>query len=282
MKLLRYGAPGREKPGLLDEAGAIRDLSAHVRDIEGRAVSPDTLAELAGLDWAQLPEVEGTPRIGPCIANVGKILGIGLNYSDHAQEAGLDLPTHPILFLKATSAISGPNDDVVIPRGSTKTDWEVELGVVIGTKAKHVDSSEALRHVAGYCVANDVSERDWQMNLSGGWTKGKSADTFAPLGPWLVTRDEVSDPQTLMLGLDHNGVTRQSGLTGRMIFSVADIISHLSGLMTLHPGDVILTGTPPGVGMGMKPTPRFLKPGDTMRLWVDGLGVQSQRVVAEA
>lgn len=282
MKLLRYGPSGAEKPGILDGAGQVRDLSAVVADIAGPVLSDTGLAQLAALDPGALPLVPGTPRMGPCVAGVGKILGIGLNYSDHAAEAGLDAPEHPILFLKATSAITGPNDNVVIPRGSSHTDWEVELAAVIGTRAKHVEEADALSHVAGYCVANDLTERDWQFNLSGTWTKGKGADTFAPLGPWLVTRDDVPDPQNLTLGLEVNGSVRQTGSTARMIFTLAQVIAHMSRLMTLHPGDVILTGTPPGVGMGMKPEPQYLKPGDEMRLWVEGLGEQRQRVVAEA
>ncbi|MGV6812289.1 MAG: fumarylacetoacetate hydrolase family protein [Brevirhabdus sp.] len=281
MKLLRFGETGQERPGILDSDGYIRDLSGVVGDIAGDVLSDQGLAKLAALDLSGLPRVSGSPRIGACVGQVGKILGIGLNYSDHAAEAGMEAPAHPILFLKATSAICGPDDDVIIPRGSSSTDWEVELGVVIGARAKHVSPADALSHVAGYCVANDVSERDWQMNLSGGWVKGKSADTFAPLGPWLVTRDEVPDPQALSLGLEVNGTSRQSGSTGKMIFTVAQIIAHMSSLMTLMPGDVILTGTPPGVGMGHKPDPIYLKPGDRMRLWVGGLGEQNQSVTAE-
>lgn len=281
MKLLRFGPPNDEKPGLLDHDGCIRDLSGSVADIAGEILAPEGLDRIAALDKTTLPIVQDPVRIGACVGRVGKILGIGLNYSDHAAEAGMEPPKHPILFLKATSSISGPDDDVIIPRESLKTDWEVELGVVIGQRAKHVTEARALDYVAGYCVANDVSERAWQMELSGGWTKGKSADTFAPLGPWLVTRDEVADPQALSLGLDVNGVARQRGNTQNMIFSVAQIIAHMSGLMTLNPGDVILTGTPAGVGMGLKPKPVFLSPGDTMRLWIKGLGTQSQTLVAE-
>jgi len=281
MKLLRFGPLNDEKPGLLDHDGCIRDLSGCVDDIAGEILAPEGLDRIAALDETTLPIVQDPVRIGACVGRVGKILGIGLNYSDHAAEAGMEPPKHPILFLKATSSISGPDDDVIIPRGSLKTDWEVELGVVIGQRAKHVTEARALDYVAGYCVANDVSERAWQMELSGGWTKGKSADTFAPLGPWLVTRDEVADPQALSLGLDVNGVARQRGNTQNMIFSVAQIIAHMSGLMALNPGDVILTGTPAGVGMGLKPKPVFLSPGDTMGLWIEGLGTQSQTLVAE-
>ncbi len=281
MKLLRYGEPGAEKPGMLDGDGTLRDLSAHVEDIAGEALSDATLETLRGLDPAGLPEVTGDPRLGPCVGGVGKFMCIGLNYSDHAAEAGMAIPAHPILFMKASSAIVGANDDVVMPRGSTTTDWEVELGVVIGTAAKYVSEEDALNHVAGYCLCNDVSERDFQLNLTGQWTKGKSCDTFGPTGPWLVTRDEIPDPQNLAMTLDVNGVRRQTGNTATMIFTVAQVISHLSQLMTLHPGDVISTGTPPGVGMGIKPEPVYLKDGDVMELWIDGLGRQKQRVRAD-
>lgn len=281
MKLLRYRLNGDVRPGLLDSAGRIRDLSDHVPDLTGAALDDATLARLARLDPAALPLVAGEVELAPCVAQPGKFLGIGLNYTDHAAELGMALPEHPILFLKATSSITGPNDTVMLPRGSQATDWEVELGVVIGTAAKYVSEDQALEHVAGYCVINDVSERDYQTKLTGQWTKGKSCDTFGPIGPWLVTRDAVPDPQNLWLTCDVNGERMQTGNTSRMVFTVAQIISHLSELMTLHPGDVIATGTPPGVGMGMKPQPIYLKPGDEMRLEIEGLGVQTQRVRAD-
>lgn len=281
MKLLRYRLNGDVRPGLLDSAGRIRDLSDHVPDLTGAALDDTTLARLARLDPATLPLVAGEVELAPCVAQPGKFLGIGLNYTDHAAELGMALPEHPILFLKATSSITGPNDAVMLPRGSQATDWEVELGVVIGTAAKYVSEDQALEHVAGYCVINDVSERDYQTKLTGQWTKGKSCDTFGPIGPWLVTRDAVPDPQNLWLTCDVNGERMQTGNTSRMVFTVAQIISHLSELMTLHPGDVIATGTPPGVGMGMKPQPIYLKPGDEMRLEIEGLGVQTQRVRAD-
>ncbi|HEY9079519.1 fumarylacetoacetate hydrolase family protein [Magnetovibrio sp.] len=279
MKLLRYGPRGQEKPGLLDGDGNIRDLSAHVNDLSGDTLGNDGLAKLAALNVADLPRVDGDVRIGPCVARVGKFMAIGLNFSDHAKETGMAAPSEPVLFTKYTSCINGPNDDVVLPRGSIKTDWEVELGVVIGTAAKYVGVDEALNHVAGYCVVNDISERAFQLENTGHWVKGKSCDTFGPIGPWLVTRDEVADPQALDLWLDVNGERRQTGNSRTMIFSVAHIISYLSGFFTLHPGDVICTGTPPGVGMGMTPQ-QFLKPGDEMRLGVQGLGEQRQRVVS--
>ena len=281
MKLVRYGATGTEKPGLMD-GDTLRDLSAHVADITGDMLDDASLAKLRAIDPATLPEVTGAHRIGPCVGNIGKFLCIGLNYSDHAAETGAAIPEHPILFFKANSAIVGPNDDVVMPRGSTHTDWEVELGVVIGKKAKYVSKEDALDYVAGYCVINDVSERHFQTQLTGQWTKGKSCDTFGPTGPWLVTRDEVPDPQALSMSLDVNGKRMQNGNTATMIFSVAEITEHLSGLMTLHPGDVITTGTPPGVGMGMKPTPVYLKKGDVMELTIEGLGVQRQKVDEDA
>jgi len=281
MKLLRYRTAGEVRPGLLDSAGRIRDLSAHVADITGAVLDEGTLARLAALDAEALPVAAGDPELAPCIGQAGKFLGIGLNYTDHAEEMGMALPEHPILFLKAASSICGPDDDVVLPRGSVAADWEVELGVVIGAAAKYVPEAEALNHVAGYCVINDVSERDYQTKLTGQWTKGKSCDTFGPIGPWLVTRDEVADPQDLWLTCDVNGERRQTGHTGTMVFTVAQIISHLSQLMTLHPGDVIATGTPPGVGMGIKPEPVYLKPGDVMRLEIEGLGVQTQSVRAD-
>ncbi|MGB7241856.1 MAG: fumarylacetoacetate hydrolase family protein [Sulfitobacter sp.] len=282
MKLLRYGAPGAEKPGLLDDAGLLRDLSAHVTDINGDMLDDATLAKLSALDPAHLPVVEGKQRIGACVGNIGKFLCIGLNYSDHAAETGAAIPEHPILFFKANSAVVGPYDDVVMPRGSTQTDWEVELGVVIGKTAKYVTKADALDHVAGYCIINDVSERHFQANLTGQWTKGKSCDTFGPTGPWLVTRDEVGDPQNLDMALDVNGKRMQTGNTSTMIFTVAEIIEHLSALFTLHPGDVITTGTPPGVGLGHKPEPIFLKKGDVMDLTIQGLGHQQQKVDQDA
>lgn len=278
MKLVRYGDAGAEKPALLDGEGRLRDISGHVADISGDTLGDASLALLRRLDPEALPLVEGNPRIGPCVGNIGKFLCIGLNYSDHAAETGAAIPEHPILFLKANSAIVGPYDDVVIPRGSTQTDWEIELGVVIGKTAKYVDRANALDHVAGYCIVNDVSERHFQMQLTGQWTKGKSCDTFGPTGPWLVTRDEIADPQTLGMTLEVNGKRMQTGNTSTMIFTVAEIIEHLSRLFTLHPGDVISTGTPPGVGMGMKPQPVYLRDGDVMDLRIDGLGHQRQRV----
>lgn len=282
MKLLRYGPIGSEKPGLLDNAGLLRDLSEHVDDINGDMLNDATLDLLRALDVSALPVVEGEQRIGACVGNIGKFLCIGLNYSDHAAETGATIPKHPILFFKANSAIVGAYDDVVIPRGSTQTDWEVELGVIIGKTAKYVSKEDALDHVAGYCIVNDVSERHFQANLTGQWTKGKSCDTFGPTGPWLVTRDEVADPQNLSMSLDVNGKRMQTGSTATMIFSVAEIIEHLSGLMTLHPGDVITTGTPPGVALGMKPEPIFLKVGDVMDLKIEGLGHQKQKVDQDA
>jgi 2-keto-4-pentenoate hydratase/2-oxohepta-3-ene-1,7-dioic acid hydratase in catechol pathway len=282
MKLLRYGPVGAEKPGMLDNAGLLRDLSDHVGDIDGAALDDATLDRLRALDVAALPIVEGEQRIGACVGNIGKFLCIGLNYSDHAAETGAAIPKHPILFFKANSAIVGAYDDVVMPRGSTQTDWEVELGAVIGTTAKYVSKENALNHVAGYCIVNDVSERHYQANLTGQWTKGKSCDTFGPTGPWLVTRDEVADPQNLAMSLDVNGERRQTGNTSTMIFTVAEIIEHLSSLMTLHPGDVITTGTPPGVALGMKPESIFLKVGDVMDLKIEGLGHQQQKVEQDA
>ena len=281
MKLVRYGEIGSEKPGLM-VGDTLRDLSAHLDDITGATLDDATLARLRDLDPATLPAVAGNPRIGACVGNIGKFLCIGLNYSDHAAETGAAIPEHPILFFKANSAIVGPNDDVMMPRGSTHVDWEVELGVVIGKKAKYVSRENALDHVAGYCVVNDVSERYFQTKLTGQWTKGKSCDTFGPTGPWLVTRDEIPDPQNLSMSLDVNGKRMQTGNTSTMIFSVAEIIEHLSGLMTLHPGDVINTGTPPGVGMGMKPEPVYLKKGDVMELRIEGLGQQRQKVGEDA
>jgi 2-keto-4-pentenoate hydratase/2-oxohepta-3-ene-1,7-dioic acid hydratase in catechol pathway len=278
MKLVRYGTTGQEKPGMIDADGTLRDLSAHVADITGATLGDDSIAKLRALDPATLPTVDGNPRMGACVGNIGKFMCIGLNYADHAAETGADIPEHPILFMKANSAITGPNDDVVMPRGSTKTDWEVELGVVIGKAAKYVSEEEALDYVAGYCLCNDVSERHFQTSLTGQWTKGKSCDTFGPTGPWLVTRDEVEDPQNLDMWLDVNGKRMQTGNTKTMIFTVAQVISHLSQLFTLHPGDVISTGTPPGVGMGIKPEPVYLKDGDVMELSIQGLGMQRQNV----
>ena len=282
MKLVRYGAIGAEKPGLIDQNGDLRDLSSHVADIAGAALQDAELDKLRALDPNNLPLVDGRPRLGACVGNIGKFLCIGLNYSDHAAETGAAIPEHPILFAKATSAVVGPNDDVSMPRGSTHTDWEVELGVVIGKTAKYVSQAEALDYVAGYCVVNDVSERHFQTSLAGQWTKGKSCDTFGPTGPWLVTRDEIVDPQNLTMRLDVNGKRMQTGNTNTMIFSVAEIIEHLSGLMSLHPGDVISTGTPPGVGMGIKPQPIYLKRGDVMELTIEGLGSQRQSVTEDA
>ncbi len=279
MKLLRYGAQGAEKPGLLDQDDNIRDLSGVIGDVAGAALSDEAIARLRGLDVANLPLVEGSPRLGACVGHVGKFICIGLNYADHAAEAGMALPEEPVIFFKATSAICGPNDDVEIPRTSVKSDWEVELGVVIGKHTKYVSKEEALDHVAGYCVVNDLSERDFQLHRSGQWVKGKSCDTFGPIGPWLVTRDEVADPQNLAMYLEVNGQRYQDGSTKTMHFDVATVISHLSQFMSLHPGDVISTGTPPGVGMGQNPE-TYLKPGDTMELGIEGLGVQVQTVVA--
>ena len=278
MKLVRYGNEGREKPGLIDADGLLRDLSSHVADINGPALSMDSLKMLYDIDPASLPAVSGAPRLGACVGDIGKFMCIGLNYSDHAAETGADIPEHPILFMKATSAVVGANDTVMLPRGSTHTDWEVELGVVIGTPCKYVSVEEALDYVAGYFVSNDVSERHFQTKLTGQWTKGKSCDTFGPIGPWLVTSDEIADPQNLDMGLDLNGQRMQTGNTSTMIFTVAECISHLSQMMTLLPGDVISTGTPPGVGMGIKPEPIYLKEGDVMDVWIEGLGQQTQTV----
>ena len=282
MKLLRYGKNGTEKPGLLDGAGQLRDLSAHVDDITGKTLGDATLSKLSMLNPADLPLVDGEQRLGACVGNIGKFLCIGLNYSDHAAETGAKIPKHPILFLKANSAIIGPNDDVVMPRGSEQTDWEVELGVVIGKEAKYVRKENALDYVAGYCIVNDVSERHFQANLTGQWTKGKSCDTYGPIGPWLVTRDEIKDPQNLAMSCDVNGKRMQSGNTATMIFTVAEIIEHLSQLFTLHPGDLISTGTPPGVGLAIKPKPVFLKRGDVMSLNIESLGNQRQKVNQDA
>lgn len=280
MKLVRFGPRGQEKPGLMDDAGRIRDLSAHVDDIAGDVLSDAGLAKLAALDPASLPLAPEGSRLGTCVGGVGKFMAIGLNYSDHAKEAGMAEPAEPMLFSKYTSCLSGAYDDVVLPRASTKADWEAELGVIIGTTAKYVDEANALDHVAGYCVVNDVSERAFQIEGTGQWVKGKSCDTFGPVGPWLVTRDEVPDPQSLDIWLDVNSERRQSGNTRTMIFPVAKLVSFLSNFFTLHPGDIITTGTPPGVGMGMKPQ-QFLSAGDVMSLGVTGLGEQRQTVVAE-
>ncbi|WP_026615714.1 fumarylacetoacetate hydrolase family protein [Ensifer aridi] len=281
MKLMRVGPLGQEKPAVLDKDGKIRDLSAHVADIGGAAISPDGLARIADIDIAGLPVVPADTRIGACVAGTGKFICIGLNYSDHAAESGLAVPPEPVIFMKATSAICGPNDDVLIPRGSEKTDWEVELGVVIGKTAKYVTEAEALDYVAGYCVAHDVSERAFQTERSGQWTKGKSCDTFGPIGPWLVTKDEISDPQNLGMWLKVNGETMQNGSSKTMVFGVAYLVSYLSQFMSLHPGDIISTGTPPGVGLGMKP-PRYLKPGDIVELGIETLGTQKQTFRADA
>jgi 2,4-didehydro-3-deoxy-L-rhamnonate hydrolase len=284
MKLVRYGNPGKEKPGLIDAAGKLRDLSKVITDVTPDQLNDKALAKLAKLNTDKLPLVKGKPRMGCPVANVGKFLGIGLNYADHAAEAGLPVPTEPILFMKANSCIQGPNDDVMLPKGSTKADWEVELGIVIGSEARHVSQKDALTHVAGYCLINDVSERAFQFERGGTWDKGKGCDTFGPIGPWLVTRDEVANPQKLSMWLDLNGVRMQSGNTKTMIFGVAKIVSYLSQFMTLKPGDVICTGTPPGVGMGVKkngkPAPVYLKRGDVMTLGIEGLGEQHQKVVA--
>ena len=279
MKLLRYGPKGREKPGLLDKDGKIRDLSAHVPDIAGSVLQPDSLKKLAVLDPSQLPLASGELRIGPCVGKVGKFVCIGLNYADHAAETGAPIPKEPIIFMKATSAIVGPNDEVEIPRGAVKTDWEVELGVVIGRNAKYIPENAAMDYVAGYCVVNDVSEREYQIERGGQWDKGKGCDTFGPTGPWLVTKDEVPDPHTLAMWLDVDGHRYQNGSTRTMIFNVPKLVSYLSHFMSLQPGDVISTGTPPGVGMGQKPNPIYLKAGQTMRLGIEGLGEQQQKVV---
>ena len=278
MKLLRFGNIGEEKPGAIDSNGIIRDLSSIINDLNGQSIDDLTVERLRKINLKSLPAVSNNTRIGPCIGSVGKFLSIGLNYSDHAAETGLPIPEHPILFLKATSSIVGPNDTIYMPRGSTKSDWEVELGVIIGKKAKYVKESDALSYVAGYCIVNDVSEREFQTELSGQWTKGKSCDTYGPTGPWLVTRDEIPDPQRLSMSLDLNGKRMQDGNTKTMIFTVAQIIEHLSSLMTLYPGDLISTGTPPGVGMGIKPNPIFLKSGDIMELKIEHLGAQRQVV----
>ncbi len=280
MKLVRFGSKGLEKPGILDAQGRLRDLSAHVPDIAGDVLEPEGLARILALDPDSLPLVEQDVRVGPCVGGVGKFICVGLNYADHAAETGAEIPPEPILFMKATSAISGPNDPVIIPRGSEKTDWEVELGVVIGAQARYVDKAEAMEHVAGYCLIHDVSERAFQTERGGQWTKGKSCDSFGPIGPWLVTRDEIADPQQLPLWLSVDGEMRQNGSTRTMIFGVSTLVSYISQFMSLQPGDIISTGTPPGVGLGMKPHPVYLRPGQTVRLGIDGLGEQSQTTVA--
>lgn len=282
MKLLRYGPPGQEKPGMLDAAGAIRDLSAVVPEIAGTVLSAAGLAKLAAIDPASLPVVAGQPRLGPPVAGFTQLICIGLNYADHAAETGAAIPKEPIVFLKANGAISGPNDDVIIPKNSVKCDWEVELCIIIGDRATCVSEDAALDHVAGYAVGNDVSEREWQIERGGAWDKGKGADTFGPVGPWLVTRDEVPDPQNLDMFCDVDGVRQQTGNTRTMIFGVKTIVSYVSHFITLHPGDIIFTGTPPGVGLGKKPSPVFLKPGQVMYLGVQGLGTQTQKTVAYA
>ena len=279
MKLLRYGEKGSEKPGLLDADNQIRDLSGHVADIAGKVLSPQSLAALGAIDPASLPLVAGQPRIGACVGQVGKFICIGLNYADHAAESNMDVPKEPIIFNKWTSAICGPNDNIEIPRGSLKTDWEVELGVVIGKGGRYIDEANAMEHVAGYCVINDVSEREWQLERGGTWDKGKGFDTFGPLGPWLVTRDEINDPHALDLWLDVDGHRYQTGNTRTLIFNVPQLIAYLSRCMSLQPGDVISTGTPPGVGLGIKPAPVFLRPGQTIRLGITGLGEQHQVTV---
>lgn len=279
MKLLRLGALGAEKPALLTDDGTLRDLSGIVSDIAGETLGDESLARIRGIDPASLPVVSAD-RVGACVGNVGKFICVGLNYADHAKETGKEPPPEPILFMKATTAVVGPNDDVEIPRTSAKTDWEVELGVVIGKRIKYVSEADALSHVAGYCVVNDVSERAFQSERGGQWTKGKSHDTFGPIGPWLVTRDEVADPQNLALWLNVDGQRRQTGNTSTMIFGVAHLVSYISQFMTLVPGDVIATGTPPGVGMGIKPIPVFLQPGQVMTLGIEGLGEQRQTTIA--
>ena len=282
MKLLRYGPAGQEKPGILDAAGAIRDLSGVIPDITGDVLSPAALAKIAALDVNSLPKVTGNPRLGSPVTGMKNLICIGLNYADHAAETGSPIPKEPIVFLKSLNALQGPNDDVVIPRGSVKTDYEVELCIIIGTRAKYVSEDKALDHVAGYAVGNDVSEREWQAERGGAWDKGKGFDTFGPLGPWLVTKDEIPDPQNLAMYCDVDGVREQNGSTKTMIFGVKQIVSYVSQCITLNPGDVIFTGTPPGVGLGKKPVPVFLKAGQTMKLGIAGLGEQTQKLVASA
>ncbi|MBT6634515.1 MAG: fumarylacetoacetate hydrolase family protein [Gammaproteobacteria bacterium] len=281
MKLLRYGQIGSEKPGLLDENGVIRDLSEHVNDISAETLLPENIEKLKIIDYKTLPEVSSEVRLGPCVGQIGNFICIGLNYSDHAKESGMEVPSEPVIFSKITSSICGPNDDVIIPRNAVKTDWEVELGVVIGKTAKYVDEASALEHIAGYCVINDLSEREFQLERSGQWIKGKSCDTFGPIGPWLVTPDEVGDPQNLDLWLDVDGKRYQDGSTRTMIFGVAYLIHYLSQYFTLQPGDVISTGTPPGVGLGQKPNPIYLHSGQKMHLGIEKLGVQNQITIDE-
>ncbi|WEJ59016.1 fumarylacetoacetate hydrolase family protein [Devosia sp. FJ2-5-3] len=280
MKLLRVGAKGAEKPAILAKDGSVRDLSGVITDIAGDVLTPEGLAKIAATDIEQLPALDAAQRIGPCVGNVGKFICIGLNYADHAAETGSPIPKEPIIFMKATSAIVGPNDDVIIPKNSTKPDWEVELGVVIGKEARYVDEANAMEHVAGYCLVNDVSEREFQLERGGTWDKGKGSDTFGPIGPWLVTKDEVADPQNLNMWLEIDGKRFQNGSTKTMVFGVAHLVSYVSQFMSLQPGDIISTGTPPGVGMGIKPDPIWLKPGNVMRLGIEGLGEQTQNVKA--
>ncbi|HTO30934.1 MAG TPA: fumarylacetoacetate hydrolase family protein [Pararhizobium sp.] len=282
MKLLRYGQPGAEKPALLDADGNVRDLSGHVGDITGAALTNEGIAAIAAIDPKSLPLVENPGRLGPCVSRVGKFICVGLNYADHAAETGAKIPEEPILFMKATSAITGPNDNVIIPRNSKKTDWEVELGVVIGDEARYVTEADAMNHVAGYCLINDVSERAFQSERGGQWTKGKSADSFGPIGPWVVTRDEIADPQNLKMWLTVDGVSRQNGSSKTMIFTVPFLVHYISQFMSLQPGDIISTGTPPGVGLGIKPDPIFLHAGQTIKLGIEGLGEQQQLTVDAA
>ena len=279
MKLVRFGKPGKEKPGIIDAEGKIRDLSGHIDDIDGNALSPKSLAKLSKLKLDKLPLVRGRPRLGSCVGKIGNFIAVGLNYADHAKESNLPIPKEPILFNKAPSCVVGPNDEVVLPKGSTRTDWEVEIAIVIGSRASYVSEKDALSHVAGFCVCNDVSEREYQIERSGQWMKGKGCPTFGPLGPWMVTKDEIKDVQKLGMWLDVNGERMQTGSTATMIFSVRTIVSYISQFMILEPGDVITTGTPPGVGLGMKP-PKYLKAGDTMRVGIEGMGVQEQSVIA--
>jgi 2,4-diketo-3-deoxy-L-fuconate hydrolase len=279
MKLVRYGKPGKEKPGLIDADGVLRDLSGVVSDIDGNTLSPKMLSRLGKIKPAKLPAVRGKPRFGPPVTGVSKFVAIGLNYSDHAAESNMPIPKEPIIFMKALSSIQGPNDDVMLPKGSVKTDWEVELGIVIGTRARYVSKREALSYVAGYVLVNDVSEREYQLERGGTWDKGKGCDTFGPIGPWILTADEVPKPQNLDMWLDVNGERKQTGNTKTMIFDCATLVSYVSEFMTLNPGDIITTGTPPGVGAGIKPTPQFLKPGDTMSLGITGLGEQHAKVI---
>jgi 2-keto-4-pentenoate hydratase/2-oxohepta-3-ene-1,7-dioic acid hydratase in catechol pathway len=281
MKLLRYGESGQERPGMLDKSGLIRDLSGHINDISEETLLPINIEKLKKIDFNSLPEVSGDVRLGPCVGKIGNFICIGLNYSDHAKESNMEVPKEPVIFSKITSSICGPNDDVIIPRNAIKTDWEVELGVVIGKSAKYVDEKDALDHVAGYCVINDLSEREYQLERSGQWIKGKSCDTFGPIGPWLVTPDEVGDPQNLDLWLDVDGIRYQDGNTRTMIFGVAYLIHYLSQYFTLQPGDVISTGTPPGVGLGQKPSPIYLRSGQKMHLGIEKLGVQNQVTIDE-